>query len=69
MQDQKQIHQIDFQKKPINNQNSRKQVINHWPDSRSPQWSRQAFITVSFGVDWITGHKTKGSHHHLFCRV
>ena len=43
-----------------------KHMINHWPDSLSPQWSRQAVVTIFVrGPDrstWFNGVATD-----LFC--
>ena len=38
-------------------------MINYWPDSQSPQWSRQAVITVSRST-WDS--KVKRSRHQYF---
>ena len=47
MQDKNKTNRKNLPTKTHQHQNLGKQMINYWPDSQYPQWSRQAVITVS----------------------
>ena len=68
MQDKMKQTEKIYQPKLINHQNLGKQMINYWPDSQYPQWSRQAVITVSRST-WNSEKIKKGVATDLFFKV